>query len=219
MDEYLSEKEQIERIRNWWNDNGWYLVGGIVIGLAGLFGYNRYTDYVDSRSEQAAGIYIALEAAVNDDDLQGVDSNLARLRDEYSGTPYVDHAGLLVAKFVLVRDPERATDELRYVLDTTKDPQLALIARLRLARVLAYREDYDAALEVLDVDDPGQFAGRISEIRGDIYHDKGDVEAARAAYAEALVAPGSENIDRSFVQMKLSDLPLRGASNATEDEG
>ena len=119
----------------------------------------------------------------------------------------------------MVRDPERAAEELRYVLDTTDDPQLALIARIRLARVLAYREDYDAALDILDIDDPGQFAGRISEIRGDIYQARGDVEAARAAYAEALVAAGSENIDRSFVQMKLSDLPLRSASNATEDEG
>ena len=31
MDEYLSEKEQIEQIKQWWNDYGWYLLGGAAL--------------------------------------------------------------------------------------------------------------------------------------------------------------------------------------------
>ena len=87
MDEYLSEKEQIERIKGWWNDNGWYLIGGVVIGLAGLFGYNRYNDYTNTQSEEAAAIYLQLESAVEDDNLDAVNTLLARLRNEYSPVP------------------------------------------------------------------------------------------------------------------------------------
>ncbi|HWN37227.1 MAG TPA: tetratricopeptide repeat protein, partial [Gammaproteobacteria bacterium] len=55
--------------------------------------------------------------------------------------------------------------------------------------------------------EPGQFAGRIAEIKGDIHAGLGETDAARTAYLEAMVAPGAELLDRGFLQMKLSDLP------------
>ena len=42
VDEFLSEKEQIDEIRSWWRENGWYLIGGAVLGIAALLGWNRY---------------------------------------------------------------------------------------------------------------------------------------------------------------------------------
>jgi len=59
----------------------------------------------------------------------------------------------------------------------------------------------------LNVAEPGQFAGRIAEIKGDIHAARGETDAARTAYLEAMVAPGAELLDRGFLQMKLSDLP------------
>jgi hypothetical protein len=92
-------------------------------------------------------------------------------------------------------------------MEQTDDAELAMVARLRLARVLAYREQYQEALALLNVPQPGQFAGRIAEIRGDIHVALGETDAARTAYLEAMVAPGAELLDRSFLQMKLADLP------------
>lgn len=219
MDEYLSEKEQIERIKGWWSDNGWYLIGGIAIGLLGLFGYRQYEAYTNTRAEDAAALYQALEAAVDDDDIDEVDVLLAELRADHGGSPYTDHAGLLTARLVLVRDSARAAAELRRVIESTRDSELAMIARLRLARVLAYREEYDAALEILRFDEPGQFASRISDIRGDIYLAQGDTDAARAAFAEALVAPGADMLDRNFVQMKLGELLSTIEAQSPENDG
>ncbi len=65
-----------------------------------------------------------------------------------------------------------------------------MVARLRLARVLAYREKYDDALKMLKVDKPGKFAGRVNEVRGDVEAARGNVEEARKAYLEAMVADG-----------------------------
>ena len=53
---------------------------------------------------------------------------------------------ILVAGMLVVSAPEHATEELTYVVDHAKDPE-AMVARLRLARVLAYREKYDDALK------------------------------------------------------------------------
>ena len=48
---------------------------------------------------------------------------------------------------------------------------------------------------------------RLLALCGDIQAARGEAEAARTAYLEAMVASGAELLDRSFLQMKLADLP------------
>ena len=131
----------------------------------------------------------------------------AELRSEFPDHAYTHQAALLVASAEVVTAPDAAAEKLRFTMEQSDDPELAMVARLRLARVLAYRDQYQEALALLDVPEPGQFAGRIAEIRGDIHVALGETDAARTAYLEAMVASGAELLDRSFLQMKLADLP------------
>ena len=206
MDEFLSEKEQIEIFRQWWRENGWYLVGGIGLGVLGLLGWNRYNTYVDTRSEEAAAIYVELRDAVGDDDAGSARNLLIELREDFPASPYTDQGGLLVG---LMRPDagqlDAAIEDYRLVMESTSDPEVALIARLRLARVLAQDESYSEALTVLDVD-PGSFSARFNEVRGDIHAALGDADSARAAYTAALNAQETGLVDRNLVQMKLDDL-------------
>jgi predicted negative regulator of RcsB-dependent stress response len=102
-------------------------------------------------------------------------------------------------------------------MNNGEDGELAMIARLRLARVEAYRENYDQAMTVLDVEAPGMFEARIAEIRGDVHAARGELEQAREAYVRALTSSGSDVLDRNFVQMKLNDIrPDAGAPPAAQ---
>jgi len=208
VDEFLSDNEQVERLRVWWRDNGWFVLGGVALGFLILFGWRQYGAFQDTKAEEAAAFYQGVKAATEEKNEVEAATLLARLRSDYSSSAYTPQAGLLVASSLLIAAPDRAAEELRRVMDESrKDPELAMIARLRLARVLAYREQYDEALKVLAVTDAGQFAGRLSEVKGDIQAALGHVDEARAAYLAAMVADGSELLDRNFVQMKLNDLP------------
>jgi predicted negative regulator of RcsB-dependent stress response len=216
VDEYLSDKEQIERLRAWWRENGWFLIGGVAIGLLAIYGYRQYFAYQDAQGESAGALYASVKQAVDGDDSAAAETVFGQLTAEYPDSVYTHQAAMLMASSEIVTAPDQAAAKLRSVMEQSDDPELSMIARLRLARLLAYREQYDDALKLLEVESPGQFAGRISEIQGDIHAARGDTAAARTAYLAAMVASGAELLDRSFLQMKLEDLPGSAADSATE---
>ena len=211
MDENLTDNERVEQLKVWWRENGWFLIGGVALGALALFGWNQYQAYRDHRYEEAGVLYQTVKDAKDPVEANTV---LQKMRSDFPRSAYTAQAGLLVASMLVVSAPEHATEELTYVMEHTKDPELAMVARLRLARVLAYREKYDDALKTLKVDKPGKFAGRLNEVRGDVEYERGNVEEARKAYLEAMVADGSELLDRNLLQMKLNDLPAGAAPPA-----
>lgn len=207
MDENLTDNERVEQLRQFWRENGWFLIGGVALGALLLFGWNQYTAYRDRRAEEAGTLYQTVKQAVDSKDVVQATTVLTRMRAEFAGSAYTSQAGLLVGGTLVVSAPERASEELKYVMEHTKDPELGMVARLRLARVLAYQQKYDDALKTINVAKPAKFAGRINEIKGDIEAARGNVEEARKAYLAAMVADGAELLDRNFLQMKLNDLP------------
>lgn len=214
MDE-LSDKEQLEQIREWWRENGWYVIGGIGLGIMLLVGWNQYGAWQERRLADSAALYQGLYDAALQDNVGDAETMLAQLRDDYARSAYTDQGGLLLARMHFrLGDPQRAAEELRRVMDSTRDREIALITRLRLARVLVYLEDFSEALTLARVDEPGHMAAHFSELRGDIHAALGEYEAARGAFMQALVEPGAELLDRTLLQLKLNDLPAPAESNS-----
>jgi predicted negative regulator of RcsB-dependent stress response len=207
VDDYLTDKEQVDRLRQWWRENGWFLIGGVALGGLAIYGYGQYFAYRATQSEQAHALYAMVKEEADRGDTADAATRFAEMRAEFPDNAYTHQAAMLLASAEVVTAPDDAAEKLRFTMEHSDDSELAMVARLRLARILAYRDRDEEALGVLSVPEPGQFAGRIAEIKGDIHAANGETDAARTAYLEAMVAPGAELLDRGFLQMKLSDLP------------
>jgi predicted negative regulator of RcsB-dependent stress response len=70
--------------------------------------------------------------------------------------------------------------------------------------VLLAQGKHDEALKIIP-SDSGSFKSAFDEVKGDIYLAKGDKEAAKLAYSQALLALPLDSNNNALLQMKLDD--------------
>ncbi len=206
------DDETLESLRHWWDDNGRYVISGVVLGVAGLVGWQQWGAWQTRTAEEASRLYTAMSTSAEARRRNEAGQLAQTLADEFGRTPYADQAGLLMARLHMdANDPRAAAASLREVLGRTRDQELRAIAALRLARVLHHDGDLDGALAALEEARGEAFVARAAEIRGDILVARGEFAAARAAYQRALDAPDRGMIDRTLVRIKRDDLPVQAA--------
>lgn len=207
MDEFQSEKEQIDEIKQWWKENGNFVVTGIVLGVVVLGGWNYWQRYRETQAQSASAVYEQLLEAMENGNTSAAEELAGRLAGEYGSTPYAAQARLALARvYVASDDAESAAEQLQAVIDEADDPYLDRVARLRLARVRLMQDDADAALAVLGSGSEGEFTALFHEARGDAHALRGNVAEARRAWQAALDGTGAALVDRQYVEMKLADL-------------
>jgi len=215
VDEYLSEKEQIQVIKTWWKENGTFVIAGLVLGIGGLAGWNYWKSYKMTRAEAAGAVYESLVSAVDGRDPGAAAADLETLQSDYGATPYLDQGRLMMARLLVDQgDFQGAAQQLDAVITSTADPELERVARIRLARVLLASGEDGRALEVLDLARAGAFAARFHEVRGDVLASRGEAQAASEEYEQALEDPAEGVIDRQAVRLKMDSLGVAPGEDA-----
>ncbi|MDE2220725.1 MAG: tetratricopeptide repeat protein, partial [Gammaproteobacteria bacterium] len=186
MDEYMNEQEQWEFVRTWVRQNGLWVVAGVALAAAGLWGWKAWQSHREAGLLAASSQYEQLVAAFGKNDRQTVLTLADKLAAEHARTGYADEAQLAAARMEVENNElAAALARLQRVAAGTGDPELALVVRLRIARLQIEQHQADAALATLAAGDAGAFAGRFAEVRGDALLAKGDRAGALKAYREA----------------------------------
>lgn len=205
MSEYLSEKEQWEQIRTWVRENGLWVVAGVALAAAGLQGWRWWQGHLDERGTRASAAYTRMIDALEKGDRTQAFVRLGELERDYPSSPYADQGKLLAARvYVEGKELDKAARELETVMKTSRDHELALVARMRLARVEIAEGKPDEALTTLNAVEPGAFAARYHEVRGDAWYAKGDKAAALREYRSAAGNPDLG--DAALLDLKIADL-------------
>jgi predicted negative regulator of RcsB-dependent stress response len=219
VEDYLSEREQWEAIKSWLRENGLWILAGIAVGAAGLGGWRWWQDHVDQVALQAGGKYEQMRQAFGRGDHTQALVLLGELERNYSSSPYADQGKLTAARvYVDSGELDKAGKELQAVAQHSQDRDLALLARLRLARVQIAQQKPDDALATLNGIEPGAFAPRYHEVRGDAYYAKGDKATALKEYRTARAADLGGVSDTSLLDLKISDLLADAAPVASPEK-
>ncbi|MCW5570548.1 MAG: tetratricopeptide repeat protein [Steroidobacteraceae bacterium] len=204
MDDYLSESEQWEFVKRWMRENAVWIVGGVVLGVLALAGWRIWQERTERLAQEASGRYEqAIEAFGRNDRARGF-TLVDELRRDHRNSPYADQADLLAARVqVDTREFDKAAERLKRVMDVSRDAELAIVARGRLARVYLEQDKPDEALALLKSGKDGAFEPRFEEIRGDALLAKGDRSGALTAYRAARAGAAGGAVDAGLLELKI----------------
>jgi len=213
MNDFVTDDEQVERIKKWWSDNGSSVIAGLVIGVGGLMGWRYWVDYQANVAAEASAHFTNMVGSIENDKNDVAIDEAFKILDNYSSTAYADLARLSLAKvFVETKEYDKAAQQLQALIDAKPDISLEMLTRKRLSAVLYQQGKLDQSLKVLNVDFPAEFAASFEELKGDVLVAQGNASSARDAYQRARLAqPASAN--PQFLQQKIDDLGLSGVNS------
>ncbi len=206
MEVYDSEREQLDALKKWWQQNGKAIVIGSILGIGTLVGWQQWQSGMQESREAASQEYGVLLDNMEKQNLQGVKESGATIMNNFAKTPYAALAALAVAKVnVEEGDTASARTHLQKVVDQKDQPQFQHVARLRLARLVLDEGEAKQALDLVKSVDVAGFASAYDELKGDIHAALGNTAEARSAYERAIAAMDAA-LDQSIIKMKLDDL-------------
>lgn len=203
MEIYSSEEQQVEAIKRFWNEYGKAILGGVVIGLAGLYGWRYFQAEQREQSEQLSAQYSQLLEQQQSQGSDWLDSAKGFI-DARGDSSYAVFAALLAAREAIdAQQLPTAAEHLSWVMNNAKDAPVKAIAQLRLARVQREQGLYTDALATLQLPVPTSFVSQQAELKGDVLQLTGELVQAKAAYEQALA---SSEQARPLLQVKLDEL-------------
>ena len=207
MEIYNTEEQQVEAIKRFWKQNGVSIIAGVVIGLAGLYGFRFYQEQqvatIHGQSSQYAALVDKIAAEGTDKSAWLIEAQT--FIETNPSSSYAVLTALLAAKeAVQAKDFGVAEKQLAWAIANTKTPEIIAVATLRLARVQTEQANYEAALSTLNATLPKSFIAQQQELKGDVLLKSGDEVKAKAAYQAALAA--AEDGKSPLLQVKLNEL-------------
>jgi len=209
VDEFLSEKEQIQYIREWWQENRSYILTALIIVIGGITGNNAWKSSIIEKQLSASSLYESLAVEISENNLEAGEMIADQISEDYSDTVYYEKAKLAMAYFYMSQSrDEDAANSLRNILSKSSDSELSLIAEIRLAKIMLYQKKYQEVIDMLKSNTGHAFETKYSELLGDAYFGLEEFDKAEFAYMAALKNTNQAQIvDASLIQMKINDLP------------
>lgn len=216
MSIYMTEAEQLEAIKAWWQRHHRWITTLLTSVLLLVAGYRYWQWHSERMTHEASQAYERLMVATSNQESQAIEAYARAIIQDFPNTVYGDAARLALAKhWVSEAKWEEAVHELEYVTLHAKMPALQQVAKIRLVRLWISQKEYDKALAYLEETDSTMYKSLVYELKGDIFAAKGQFKEAEKFYLEAREETRLRGIGNVFLEMKTNELvALTGAAHS-----
>lgn len=207
MSVYMTEEEQIEVIKKWWQRNGTLVTILLSILLLSISGYKYWVWHQEKITIQSSNAYESMMVAFSNQDNKAVKAYANTLITEHNNSVYAHAARLTLAKIYVTKlQYDKAKESLQYVAEHAPMQALQEVARIRLARLLTHEKSYDKALNELSLVSDTVYLPLVNELKGDIYLATGHYEQAMGSYNQAMNAVHGQGVGNIYLEMKTNEL-------------
>jgi len=210
IDDLLDEHEQSERVRTWLRQNGAGILGGVVLALALIGGWQWWQKQQLGKLAEANSRYEAVSRSLQSKDLDEAAKEVAALEGGQAGI-YADLAALELAKAQV--EAGKYDDAIKTLRGLKVEGEFKTLIDQRIARLLVETGKPEEALSLLG--DAEDSAGL--EIRGDALVAQDKREQARDLYKQSLGKLDVAAPQRRLLEIKLMDVGGSVADPAAEN--
>ena len=219
MSVYMTEEEQLESIKKWWNRYGNIVTTILSVVLLCIAGYRYMNWHHDKITQQASTTYEHMMVALSNQNIKSVRSYANELIKDYKNTVYADAAHMTLAKVYVSKNKlDQAKAELMAVASKGNMSTLKQIAKIRIARILTAEKAYTNALKELSTIEDKNYLPVINELKGDIYGATGQYQDAIQSYKLAMDEVKTNGMGNLFLEMKTNELAMKTQSMISEDK-
>ncbi len=212
---YQTEEQQVEQLKEWWNDNGTPLIVGAVLGLSGFFGWKYWDEQQIASQEQASDLYMTVQDSLEKDNSTKLVENATLVKSTYPESSYAILSAFHIAKAAVESGQlDNAVTELTWVIDNHQGNELVQIAKIRLARILVAQQKSDQALPLLTFAKDSGYYEMANLVKGDALISLDRKTEALEAYKTAASA-GKVTANHPTLKLAIEELT---ASELTFDE-
>ena len=207
MNDYTTEDEALDRIRQLWGQYGKFIVILSILVAGSFGGRNLWVSYKSDSAENSSLNYSQLLLAVDQkrfEDAYEIGSEIIKTDAQSS---YAELSSLFLAKISFEKgDYDVAKNTLIAVIESSSDLNTGNVARERLARILLSEGKADDSQKVLEESKSMDLANHLLELQGDIMKARGDLKSALSLYQKALAKNIINGQDSNNLSLKLNDI-------------
>jgi len=212
VETYTTEHEQADAVRRFFSENAKILVVSVLLIIAVLIGWHYWQNNQNTAMKNAASSYQKVSNILTDNKKTAVtkpDDNTNDVAEQFvleNNNNYAVFIALELANnFVVQKLFDKAEQQLILALTKTKNKNLLSLTNLRLARLQLQLNKPDHALKTLNSVEGEAWVAMAEDVRGDIFLNKGDIPAARAAYTKATEVNAAQTL-QTLLRLKLDNL-------------
>ncbi len=182
----VTDKEQIEQLKKWWNDYGKSVAIAVSVGLLISMAWRYWQGHERVEEKVAADVYEQMLVSVSTKQYGLAEQYARQLQVKFAPTVYATLASLLwSSNDILNKNYGDAETQLQWVMDHSDNASFRQIARIRDARLLIEMKQYDKSMALLAKVDDKNFTPMIDAIKGTVYQAQGQLAQAKAAFQKA----------------------------------
>ena len=205
MSDYLTDEEQVDRLKKLWKDYGITVVVALVIGIGGTVAWDYFKAYQSDKAQSASNLYTSyLEASGLG---EPTSSFVEELESNYGNSAYFAFTLLRQAKGELdSANFEAAHESLSRAFEVAKGSPIGDLVALRKAKVEFELGDYESVLVTLQEVETAGYRWQALMLKGDVHFQNDELDDAREAYQSAKdqLPVGFES---KAVDMRLASVP------------
>jgi len=201
VSDYLTDEEQLDRLRKWWEKNGVMLVVAVIVAVIAVIGWRWFSEHRSDAVSRASDLYADYLKATGTEQ-ETIEETLTR---EFPDSTYHVLTLLRDAKALVdAEDAAGALAKLEAALALEPEDPLDDLIRLRVARLQQQLDQSAAALDTLSGVRSLGLRAMVLELKGDIHMTRDEHDLAREAYAAAMAEVG-DGARRPVLEMKAAD--------------